>query len=76
MDKKRRAYGGIQYSKQIYINKNSELTKTIPELIHVVCHETQHSIQEIKARKDPNSAIGLEYAIRSIFEEQYRIRYL
>lgn len=67
----RKELGGFEDGNSIYINKNSVLTKDIPSLIQVVCHETEHSIQELEASKNPKSKIGLDLAISNVLRNYY-----
>ena len=39
--------------------------------MQVVCHETEHSIQELQAQKNPQSKIGLDCAISNILRNYY-----
>ena len=64
--------GGFYTHNNIYINKNSFFTFDIPHLMHVVCHETEHSIQDLQAKKNPQSKIGLDYAISHILRNYYK----
>lgn len=64
-------HGGFETYNNIYINKNSVLTSDIPHLMQVVCHETEHSIQELQAQKNPQSKIGLDCAISNILRNYY-----
>lgn len=63
--------GGFQAQNEIYINRNSHLTMTIPRLMQVVCHETEHSIQELEARNNQKSKAGLDLAINHILRNHY-----
>ena len=63
--------GGFQLENEIYINRKSHLTKTIPRLMQVICHETEHSIQEFEARKSQKSKRGLDLAINHILRNYY-----
>lgn len=63
--------GGFQSENEIYINRKSHLTKTIPRLMQVICHETEHSIQEFEARKSQKSKRGLDLAINHILRNYY-----
>ena len=63
--------GGFENGYQIYINKNSRLNQTIPELIHTVCHETQHSIQELESKKNANSKTGLDLSVSHVLRAYY-----
>ena len=38
-------------------------------MIQTVCHETEHSIQELEASKNPNSKIGLDLAISDVLRD-------
>ena len=67
----RKELGGFEDGNSIYINKNSVLTKDIPSLIQVVCHETEHSIQELEASKNLKSKIGLDLAISNVLRNYY-----
>ena len=67
----RREHGGFEVENSIYINKNSVLTTDIPSLIQVVCHETEHSIQELEATRNPKSKIGLDSAISNVLRNYY-----
>lgn len=63
--------GGYESSNNIYININSSLTTDIPSLIHVVCHETEHSIQGLEATNNSKSKIGLDSAISTVLRNYY-----
>lgn len=63
--------GGFQSQNEIYVNRNSHLTKTIPRLMQVICHETEHSIQELEARQSQKSKKGLDLAINHILRNYY-----
>lgn len=63
--------GGFQSQNEIYINRKSHLTNTIPRLMQVICHETEHSIQELEARKSNKSKKGLDLAINHILRNYY-----
>lgn len=67
----RKEHGGFETGNSIYINKDSFLTADISSLIQVVCHETEHSIQELEAEKNPKSKIGLDWAIRNVLSNYY-----
>lgn len=67
----RQKLGGFENKNSIYINKNSTLTKDIPGLIQVVCHETEHSIQELEASRNPDSKIGLDLAISTVLRNYF-----
>lgn len=67
----RKELGGFENGNSIYINKNSVLTTDIPSLIQVVCHETEHSIQEFEATRNPKSKIGLDLAISNVLRNYY-----
>lgn len=67
----RKEHGGFETGNSIYINKDSFFTTDIPSLIQVVCHETEHSIQEIEAEKNPKSKIGLDLAISNALRNYY-----
>lgn len=67
----RKELGGFEDRNNIYINKNSVLTTDIPSLIQVVCHETEHSIQELEATRNPKSKIGLDLAISNVLRKYY-----
>ena len=67
----RKEHGGFEIGNSIYINKDSILTMDIPSLIQVVCHETEHSIQELEAEKNPKSKIGLDLAISNALRNYY-----
>ena len=67
----RETLGGFENEYNIYINKNSLLTQNIPDLIQTVCHETEHSIQELEARKNPKSKVGLDLAISNILRNYF-----
>ena len=67
----RKEHGGFEIGNSIYINKDSVLTMDIPSLIQVVCHETEHSIQELESKKNPKSKIGLDLAICNALRNYY-----
>lgn len=67
----RKEHGGFETGNSIYINKDSFLTTDIPSLIQVICHETEHSIQELEAEKNPKSKIGLDLAISNVLRNYY-----
>ena len=62
--------GGFAKNNAIYINKNSNLTLDIPSLLQTVCHETEHSIQDLETQ-NPKSKIGLDLAISNVLREYY-----
>ena len=67
--------GGFESNYNIYINKVSTLTDTIPSLMQVVCHETEHSIQRLEAEKNPKSKAGLDLAISNVLRDYFSSTY-
>ena len=61
---------GMAYKNNIYINGEANFTG-IPDLIHTVCHETEHTIQELEASKNPKSKIGLDMAIMATLRNYF-----
>lgn len=69
--KGKESLGGFQSGDEIHINQNSILTKDIPHLMHVICHETQHVIQNYESKHNSNSKIGLDYAVCDIINNYF-----
>lgn len=57
--------GGYQFKNNILINRKSSFSRVV-DLIHVTCHETEHSIQDLESKKNKDSKIGLDNAIDKI----------
>ena len=65
--------GGYYKNGQIFINTNADRLYK-PDLlsyIKTVCHETQHALQDYKARQNPDSVVALEYAEWKLFRKYY-----
>lgn len=58
--------GGFEMAGSIFINKDTEYTKSLALVTQTVCHETRHAIQE-KLSKEKINKVSFEYARHELF---------
>lgn len=67
-------YSSGKTAKGLTLGDNHIYIKTstfIPELVKTICHETEHTIQNLESKKNPKSKIGLDEAINSVLRVHY-----
>lgn len=67
-----RNLGGYEASYNILVNKMSNLNDSLELLMQVICHESEHAVQEYLAEKNPHSKRGMDYAKSHIFRSHFR----
>ncbi len=60
--------GGFECAGLIFINKNTSFAPTLEEITQVVCHETQHRVQEVESVNNTNR-VAFEMARHQLFNK-------